>query len=132
MSYLLDTHILIWNLLEPSKIPAHYRRLLTKSQEQKYISLVSLWEISLKFSLNKLDLYGNTPNALLVECLELGFEVLTPSPGLVTSFHQLPAVRNHKDPFDRMLIWQAIQGGFTLLSHDRQLGDYKIHGLKLA
>ncbi len=57
---------------------------------------------------------------------------MSPEPEQFASFHQLPVVFGHKDPFDRMLIWQAIQSGMTFLSQDSKLSEYYIHGLKLA
>jgi len=132
VSCLLDTHTLLWALLEPSKLTPQQRRIIESSDKEKCMSTISIWEISLKFSLGKLNLGGHTPEEFLKGAQELGFRVVIPTPEHYASFHQLPSVVKHKDPFDRMLIWQAIQDGLTLLSSDGQLPNYKIHGLKLT
>jgi len=131
VNYLLDTHTLLWARLEPSRLTPQQRRLIEASDREKCISTISIWEISLKFSLGKLNLGGHNPEEFLQNVQELGFHILAPAPEQYASFHQLPALAKHKDPFDRMLIWQAIQNDLTLLSSDRQLPSYKIHGLTL-
>lgn len=131
MSYLLDTHILLWARLEPGKLSTSHRNILS-SNEQKFISTVSIWEISLKFSLGKLTLGGHNPVEFLDSALVLGFQIATPEPEQFASFHNLPKMITHKDPFDRMIIWQAIQGKFTLISRDHELPNYRIHGLQLS
>lgn len=132
MKYLLDTHILLWSRLEPSKLPLAHRALLRSPDDQIFISTITIWEISLKFSLGKLDLGTHTPEEFLRSAQGLGIEVITPTPEQFASFHRLPAVVGHKDPFDRMLIWHAMQSGLSFLSNDRELPKYKIHGLLLA
>ncbi len=132
MNYLIDTHILLWYRLEPEKVPHAYRKIILGSNGIKFISSLSIWEISLKFSLGKLQLGTHTPEEFLNSALGLGFQILSPPPEQFATFHKLPPVIKHKDPFDRMLIWQAIESNLTFLSQDRQLHDYNIHGLKLA
>jgi PIN domain nuclease of toxin-antitoxin system len=130
--YLLDTHTLLWLRFSPNKLPSSHRRLLESPWSQKYISTISVWEISLKFGIGKLDLEGLTPEEFLQTAKGLGFSILSPLPEQYASFHHLPKVLKHKDPFDRMLVWQAIQDNLTLLSSDSKLPDYNIHGLLLA
>ena len=132
MKYLLDTHILLWTRLDPDKLTASQRTILSDHNTQKYISSLSMWEISLKYSLGKLTLGSHTPEEFLTSLLSLRLEVLEPTTEQFASFYRLPTVIGHKDPFDRMLIWQAIQSNVTLLSADRKLADYRLHGLLLA
>ncbi len=132
MNYLLDTHILLWARLLPDKVPPRSRKIINDQLAVKFISPISVWEISLKYALGKLELSNYSPEQFLTSTLELGFQVLPSINEDFASFHRLPAVPGHKDPFDRMLIWQAIQSDMTFLSHDSQLPKYKIHGLKLA
>ena len=131
MSYLLDTHILLWSRLDPSKLTPAHQTILRDTTAQKLISSLSIWEISLKFSLGKLTLGGHTPEEFLDSARKLGFQLVEPTPDHFASFHRLPKVLTHKDPFDRMLIWQAIQDKLTLLSSDKLLPEYKLHGLLL-
>ncbi len=132
MSYLLDTHALLWLRLSPSKLSLRHRKILESPGEQKFISSLSIWEISLKYALGKLALGGHTPEEFLSTAVNLGLQVVTPTPEQFASFHRLPKLKNHKDPFDRMLIWQAVQSGHVLVSSDRQVATYDIDGLAVA
>jgi len=132
VSYLLDTHTLLWLRLSPEKLPEAHQEIIADARMPKIISTITVWEISLKFAIGKLDLGGNNPEEFLRSAVHLGFQVMAPESTQFASFYQLAHVTGHKDPFDRMLIWQAIQNNLTLLSHDRQLPNYKPHGLMLA
>lgn len=130
--YLLDTNILLWFRLEPTKLSKSYIDILTNVDRQKCISTISLWEISLKFALGKLELGGHTPEEFLDSALALGLIVISPEPDVYASFHQLQPIPEHRDPFDRMLIWQAIKNNLTLLSADHRMVQYKNQGLTVA
>lgn len=132
MSLLLDTHTLLWALLQPSKLSTVHRDLLGSKTEQKFFSTISLWEISLKFAVGKLDLGGHQPEEIFAEALRVDLQLLPPAPESFVSFYHLPMMTGHKDPFDRMLIWQAIEQDLMLVSCDSQLPHYRVHGLKLA
>jgi PIN domain nuclease of toxin-antitoxin system len=80
--------------------------------------------------LGKLDLNGVHPEELPKLSKETGFEFLPLLPDESASYHQLDA-NWHRDPFDRMLIWQAIKNNLTLLSKDKNVAQYKSAGLKL-
>lgn len=132
MNYLLDTHVFVWARLSPQKLSSTQREIITSPSVQKYISTLSIWEISLKFGLGKFELGGHTPEELLNSAISIGFGVMAPEAMHFASFYRLPKVVKHKDPFDRMLIWQATQQNLTLLSHDKAMPSYKIYGLNLA
>lgn len=72
------------------------------------------------------------PEEFVSSAYKLGLQVLAPTPDQFASFHQLPKNIAHKDPFDRMLIWQAIQSGMQLVSSDNKLADYEVRGLVVA
>src|SRR5580698_1276976 len=101
--YLLDTHILIWSLLDPARLTRPHQDILRNTEVRKLISGISIWEISLKFQLGKLDLGGHTPEEFLVAAMDLGFQVVSPGPEIFASFYRLKLTQTHKDPFDRML-----------------------------
>lgn len=129
MKLLLDTHYLLWMFLDTSKIPKNIQESLTSMKNEIYYSQVSLWEISIKYSLGKLFLNGITPERLYEE-IEGSFLrcKLLDNRELISSYH-LP--REHKDPFDRIIIWQAIKEDMVLLSADSKMDAYKRYGLKL-
>lgn len=131
MSYLLDTHYVLWSLIEPDRLDRRARAAMRSSDHVKHVSVVSFWEISLKSSLGKLRLQGTTPEELLQTAIESGFALLPLQGEIVASSHHLPAMANHRDPFDRLLIWQCIHSDLTMLSADRRFKEYVQHGLRL-
>ena len=131
MNYLLDTHTLIWSILQVDKIPATVRAVLQDSQNNIAVSVVSFWEVSIKFGLGKIQLNGVTPEEFPIEAEKSKFTILTLTPSEASSGHQLPLLGKHRDPFDRILIWQAMQNNMTVVSNDADFGLYRMMGLKL-
>ena len=132
MIYLLDTHILLWSLFEPHKISAPIRAILENESDTKYVSGVNLWEVSLKYSVGKLELGGMMPEELLDAILEAGYEILELDSRLLATYYQLPKKPDHRDPFDRLLIWQAISNDYTLLTQDTKIDQYRSDRLRLV
>ncbi|MDJ0753010.1 MAG: type II toxin-antitoxin system VapC family toxin [Ardenticatenaceae bacterium] len=132
MIYLLDTHIVLWSLFEPVKLAEPIRQILENETDTKLISGVNMWEISLKYSLGKLELGDTDPGEVFDTLLEAGFEVAELESRLLATYHQLPRREDHRDPFDRLLIWQAITNGYTLISHDKKIEQYRRDGLRLV
>ncbi|HOW67337.1 MAG TPA: type II toxin-antitoxin system VapC family toxin [Candidatus Paceibacterota bacterium] len=131
MSFLLDTHAFLWAVAESSRLSATAHAIIKNPENRIYVSPVSFWEISLKYSLGKLKLTGKTPDELPAALPVFGFEELALTSEIAASFHGLPRLA-HKDPFDRMLICQAIHYRLTLVSADQQLKQYGNSGLKLV
>jgi PIN domain nuclease of toxin-antitoxin system len=130
MKYLLDTHALIWALTETTKLSKTVKSILIKSDAHIIVSTISFWEMSLKYSLGKLDLGGLSPEQFPDACLETGFEILNLEMDISSTYQQLSA-QYHKDPFDRMLIWQAMCNRYTLVSDDANVKNYTSEGLKV-
>ena len=124
MIVLLDTHSFLWAVIEPERLSAKLRRTIADPANEIHLSTVSFWEISLKFALGKLELSGCTPEDLVPIARDMGLDIVAPSAEEAAGFHRLPR-KAHKDPFDRMLIWQCLQRHWTLLSRDRALDDYR-------
>ncbi|MEM7798861.1 MAG: type II toxin-antitoxin system VapC family toxin [Chloroflexota bacterium] len=131
MIYLLDTHYVLWSLYQPDKIVDSIRQILENDIDTKLLSGVNLWEISLKYSLGKLDLGGMKPKDILDHLLTAGFTVAELESHLLATYYQLPRKEDHRDPFDRLLIWQAISNDYTLLTHDQAIEQYRADGLQL-
>jgi PIN domain nuclease of toxin-antitoxin system len=129
MKYLLDTHTLIWAITNKEKLSKKVKNILESSETEIYVSAISYWEISLKFALGKIDLIGGDSQDLLNESLKLGFTNIPLKPEICTTFKNLIA-NYHRDPFDRMLIWQSISENYTLLTKDESIKLYKTEGLK--
>jgi len=130
MNYLIDTHILLWSIFSPKKLTQEIREILINTENTIWVSKISLWEISLKYALGKLDLEGITPEKIEAVILKSGFTVLDIDSKDLLSYHQLEPME-HKDPFDRMLIWQCIRKDYMLISRDKKLKVYEKSGLKL-
>jgi PIN domain nuclease of toxin-antitoxin system len=126
---LLDTLGFLWAAIEPQRLSAKARKAIVDPANQVFVSSVSLWEISWKFSLGKLDLSGISPEELVPVARNMGLTLVAPSAEESAGFHRLPKV-THKDPFDRMLIWQCLQNQWTFVSRDRVMGEYESLGLR--
>lgn len=130
MKYLLDTHYLIWALADTKKIPKKISALITDPENEIAVSAISFWEISLKSVLGKLTLTGFSPEDLPPACTQMGFTIIPISADDASKYHHLIA-NHHRDPFDRMLIWQAINNHYTLLSADKAIRKYTSEGLSI-
>lgn len=130
MKALLDTHCFLWAVVSPDKLSLRQRKAITDSANDIYLSTISFWEISLKFSLGKLDLTGCAPEDLVMIAEEMGLVIVTPTAEESAGFHRLPRLA-HKDPFDRMLVWQCLQRDWFLFTNDHTLATYKNDGLKI-
>lgn len=130
MKYLIDTHIFLWSLFSPGKISRHAAKILKDPGNRIMVSTITFWEISLKYSLNKLELEGITPDELPEFASKMNFELLSLNAEDAASFYHLPRT-THKDPFDRMLIWQAIREKMVLISKDSKIEAYEDYGLKI-
>jgi PIN domain nuclease of toxin-antitoxin system len=98
----------------------------------KYVSKINFWEIALKYSLGKLELRGAVPEKLLAASVDAGYELLDISSEDLATSYKLPRVKNHRDPFDRLLIWQCIRNDLAFITADRRIKEYQKFGLKLA
>ena len=103
MNYLLDTHAFLWTVFESRKLSNRAKELILNPENSIYVSLITFWEISLKYSLGKLELENISPEELPAVSREAGFATLPLSEKEVSSFHNLPR-SSHKDPFDRLII----------------------------
>jgi PIN domain nuclease of toxin-antitoxin system len=115
--------------MDPRKLSAKVRGIVEDTDNRVLVSSVSFWEISLKYSLGTLDLQGIVPGQLPEITKQTGFELIELLPDEAATYYQLEA-NWHRDPFDRMLIWQAIQNKLTIISKDNHIARYKSVGLK--
>jgi PIN domain nuclease of toxin-antitoxin system len=130
MNFLLDSHSLLWSLFTPSKLSPKSRSAIEAPANEIYVSHVSFWELALKYAMKKLNLHGTTPEELPFKSKQQGFRIISITEIDCATFNKLPRL-GHKDPFDRMLIWQAINRNFTLISNDREIDAYETCGLKI-
>jgi len=130
MTYLLDTHYMLWAIADTKKLSAVVKNIIVDPDHKIIVSTISFWEVSLKSSIGKLEISGFLPEELPDACLMVGFEIKSLSAEDSSSYHKLKA-NYHKDPFDRMLIWQAIRNDYTLISVDGNVKKNTSEGLKV-
>jgi PIN domain nuclease of toxin-antitoxin system len=125
MNLLLDTHALIWLVDDAPMLRARAREAILDEGNQVYFSVISLCEIALKASVGKLTL---TPGARTLfqedEFERKGLSFLPVAKTHALGVSELPL--HHRDPFDRLLVSQALQEGLTVVTHDRQLAGYGV------
>ena len=121
MNYLLDTHLVVWSITEPGKLPALVRSLFEDLPDPPYYSVISIWEVAIKRSLQRAD-FTLDPQSLRRTLDESGFRNLPVLCEHAIAISRLPKI--HRDPFDRMLVAQAQVEGITLLTVDSVLAQY--------
>jgi PIN domain nuclease of toxin-antitoxin system len=119
MRLLLDTHALLWWLADEG-LTDQARDAIADPANLIMVSAASAWEISIKKALGKLA----TPDDLEQQVDEGGFSALPVSVAHAIAAGRLP--RHHDDPFDRMLIAQALAEGLTIVTHDKRFADYDV------
>ena len=121
---LLDTHTFLWWDSKPEKLSALVLALCQNPSVVLYLSLVSLWEIQIKSSLGKLPLPLPLPEIVRDQQAQRNLRLLPITPAHIFALDALP--HHHHDPFDRLLIAQAISEGLTFASRDSQCAPYPV------
>ncbi len=120
MRLLLDTHVLLWWLANDATLGAEARSRISNPDSAVYVSAATVWEMSIKKALGKLE----SPSDLLYRIGSNRFEPLSITASHAQAAGALP--RHHDDPFDRMLVAQAMQENLTLLSRDPRMAPYGV------
>lgn len=128
MKLLLDTHVLLWAVSEPNQLTVAARDGLEDGTNDVYVSVVSAWEIAIKQSLGKLELSKPAEQWLPEVLRRTGFELAEVGLGAALRVRALPW--HHRDPFDRLLVAQAAEDGYTVVTRDGALDAYGIPILK--
>lgn len=120
MKYLIDSHVWIWLLKYPEKIPSTAMSILSQPKTNLYLSVGSIWELALKRAKKKAEI----PADLITPLRENDVQSLPILIEHAEASARLPL--HHYDPFDRLLIAQAMLEDMTLVTHDRQLSAYAV------
>ncbi|PZV85402.1 PIN domain nuclease of toxin-antitoxin system [Algoriphagus aquaeductus] len=132
MKYLLDTHVILWMAYEDHKLSSRARAILLEPKNEIYLSVVSFWEMSLKFQSGKLDLKGHNPEIVKAGFVQnFDFQELNLEMDDALTIYKLDS-NIHKDPFDRMMIWQSLRHGLTFITADENINRYQEIGLKVV
>lgn len=127
---LLDTHVFLWTLQDPNRVPLRWLRLFDAPRTELFLSAASAWEIAIKYQLGKLSLPVPPADYVRTRCAELGVEPLSVTVEHAGTVATLPM--HHKDPFDRMLIAQAATEDLTVASLDPVFSRYHVRCLSIV
>lgn len=121
MNILFDTQLLIWMAREPARLPDTARQMIADLDNALHFSAASIWEIAIKHGRNRAD-FQFDPRKLRLNLLDQDFREIAITGDHAVIVADLPPI--HKDPFDRLLLAQAMTEGLTLLTTDAQLARY--------
>ena len=127
MKLLLDTHILLWTLIDDLRLPQKAREMIGDTRNEKFLSTVSFWEIEIKH-LSHPDKMPLCAKDLAAYCEHAGIKEIPVAKQHVFALASLQRPETaplHKAPFDRIMICQAIEEGLFFLTHDKLLKDYQ-------
>jgi PIN domain nuclease of toxin-antitoxin system len=124
LKFLLDTHILIWLLDGDSKLSKVRLELIQDSNNIPIVSIASLWEMSVKMSIGKLTPAYDFQDLVQNKLENVGFQILAISPSHLNTCKSLPL--HHKDPFDRLMISQALADNLPIMTEDELFKNYGI------
>jgi PIN domain nuclease of toxin-antitoxin system len=124
MRYLLDTHALLWMRENNTRLNrTKWEPIFYSTDNEILVSIASLWEITIKRALEKVDFEGSIEDFASDLEMKHGFRLLPITPTDLDRLQTLP--RHHGDPFDRLLIAQAIESGATAVTNDRNWKKYR-------
>jgi len=123
VNLLLDTHVVLWALVQPDRLRDDVRVLITDPAHAVHVSAATVWEIEIKRAVGKLS----APDGFAAECADRGFDGLPIDLVHAERAGRLPP--HHSDPFDRMLIAQAIEDDLVLVSDDRAFDAYDVRAI---
>ena len=123
-AFLLDTCTFLWLVEDSPNLPKSVRTVVSSPENAIYLSVVSIWEILVKTATGALTLPEPAHDYLTRQRAAHKIDSLPLGEDAVVNLSRLPSV--HKDPFDRMLICQALANGFTILTPDKQIASYPV------
>lgn len=121
MNLLLDTHVALWAITDSPKLPPKAMELIASPRTNVWISAASIWEIAIKHSLGRGDMPLSGQDALRY-FLDSGYRLLAIEAQHAVAVEELPA--RHNDPFDRILVAQALVEPMRLMTHDARVALY--------
>lgn len=125
MRFVVDAHTVLWFLAGDIRLSANARTVLEDEANDAFVSVATLWEIAIKVSINKLSLNGPF-SSIFPALAENNLPILAISASHLQQVLALPYPPNHRDPFDKLVIAQAMVEDLVLLSRDRLLDAYGI------
>lgn len=127
MKLLLDTHIFLWFITADPRLSALFRDAIREPKNEVFLSVASLWEIIVKYNLGKLPLPQSPEIYIPSERRKHQIKSLSLHENAVKELANLPAL--HRDPFDRILICQAMANDLTIVTADAHIQNYNVRYL---
>ena len=127
MRVLLDTHAVVWWATGDEKLSRKARLAIAEPETEAFISIASAWEIQIKATLQKLTLNESVDALYRGLIIDHGFQMLGIELADIAHLSKLP--RHHRDPFDRMLVAQALRGNCALVTKDQVVSEYTVQTL---
>lgn len=122
MKLLLDTHIFLWLIDDDKRLSAQYRQAIQNPNNEKFLSVVSIWECVIKYQIGKLDFSSSPETYLPKERRKHLIKTLTVDENSIAQLIKLPLL--HKDPFDRLIMAQALQHDLIIMTEDKLILAY--------
>jgi len=121
---LLDTHVAIWAINAPERIPEHLRVRFAQAYPNVFVSVVAVWEIAIKHPLGRPDAPPISAHQAIAEFQSAGLTLVDVTATHAAFVERLPPI--HGDPFDRLMLAQAITEGMQLVTRDGHLSRYDV------
>lgn len=128
MSYLLDTCALIFMVFAPEKLSELAVQAI-QGDNALYVSIVSFWEIMIKQQIGKLDIDATSAEELRQICDDMGIKIIQTEIEDIDRIRQLPLIKQHGDPFDRLIICQAQQRHWPVITSD---GKFRLYNVRVV
>ena len=122
MKYILDTNALIYSLCNPTELTKAASQIIT-TEKELCVSIVSFWEIAIKQSLGKLSINSSIPDIEQI-CKDRSIEIIPITTEEIEGIKSLPQI--HKDPFDRIIISQALKRNLSIITSDTIIPQYAV------
>lgn len=123
MKLLIDTHVLIWWQNDDARLSRGARTVLGDTRHSLFISIASFWEMSIKFRQGKLESAGS---AAYRKAVEERLGIVEVKLDHLSALETLPERPDHKDPFDRLILAQALSEGYSLMTGDQKMTGYGV------
>jgi PIN domain nuclease of toxin-antitoxin system len=125
MKLLLDTHAFIWLDIDPDRLSRRVREVIVEPAVEVYLSIASVWEMQIKLSTRKLRFNRPLPEIITAHHERNRVSILGLKLDHVWALERLPT--HHGDPFDRLLVAQAMHEQLALVTKDRRVSEYPVH-----
>ena len=123
MKILLDTHIILWHSKKDPKLPNRIAQIINNQENEIFVSMASFYEIAIKVKIGKLELH-NSIHQFYQDTIKDLITILPISERYLSTYHQIPLLEEHRDPFDRLIIATAFADKLSIITADNKFPLY--------